>query len=274
MIDPRTGSFRIRSTGSAGAVKRTIVATLRRKSFLDFIYYTTFETTDPPLYPTASSSRSATWAAANCQQPRRRAPATATTSSSPLATRSTARCTPTTTCSSAAGRPSVATTAIRRTRSRSRGRHRAGIVRAASCSASPTWNGPLVPNSTPLGMPDSNSALSDAANVNYYGTTTIVLNGSTMNVITRNAAGTANVTTNNVPIPDNAVVFVHTHTSGCSRTDLPTNPDYTTRDGCANVFVSGNYSKDITIGSDKDIIVNGSIMRTRVGSAPATSSSA
>jgi hypothetical protein len=270
MIDPRTGSFRIRSTGRAGAVKRTIVATLRRKSFLDFIYYTTFETTDPPLYPTASSSRSATWAAANCQQPRASRPsdcddiqfASGDKINGPLHTDDDLLVCGGTTFGrddrdppdqiEVSGPPS--------------GWHRAS---GGSCSASPTWNGPLVPNSTPLGMPDSNSALSDAANVNYYGTTTIVLNGSTMNVTTRNAAGTANVTTNNVPIPDNAVVFVHTHTSGCSRTDLPTNPDYTTRDGCANVFVSGNYSKDITIGSDKDIIVNGSIMRTRVGSVPA-----
>ena len=67
MIDTRNGSFRIRSTGTAGGVKRTLVATFRRKSFLDFIYYTTFETQDPPLY---GSSPSPSWAAANCQRPR------------------------------------------------------------------------------------------------------------------------------------------------------------------------------------------------------------
>ena len=119
-------------------------------------------------------------------------------------------------------------------------------------------------------MPDSNSALADAANLNYYGTTNIVLNGNTMTVTTRNAAGTADVGPTDVTIPDNAVIYVHNAANGCSRTDLPTNPgSYDTRDGCANVFISGNYSKDITIGSDKDIIVRGDVTRTRFAGVPA-----
>ena len=63
------------------------------------------------------------------------------------------------------------------------------------------------------------------------------------------------------------MIYVHTRPHGCSRTDLPTNPgNYATRDGCANVLISGNYSKDITIGSDKDIIIRGDVMRTRFAS--------
>ena len=73
-----------------------------------------------------------------------------------------------------------------------------------------------------------------------------------------------------VAIPDNAVIYVHNAANGCSRTDLPTNPgSYATRDGCANVLLSGNYSKDITIGSDKDIIIRGDVTRTRFGGTPA-----
>ena len=172
MIDARTGSFRIRSTGTAGGVKRTLVATFRRKSFLDFIYYTTFETQDPPLYGTARA-RSPTWAAANCQRPRASRPddcvdiqfASGDRINGPLHTDDDLLV--------CGGTTFGATTAIRPTRSRSPGPasgwHRAS---GGSCSASPTWNGPLLPNSTALGMPDSNSALADAANLNYYGTTT------------------------------------------------------------------------------------------------------
>jgi type II secretory pathway pseudopilin PulG len=268
MIDTRNGSFRIRSTGTAGGVKRTLVATFRRKSFLDFIYYTTFETQDPPLY---GSSPSPTWAAANCQRPRASRPddcvdiqfASGDHINGPLHTDDDLLVCGGTTFGrddrdppdqiEVSGPPS--------------GWHRAS---GGSCSASPTWNGPLLPNSTALGMPDSNSALADAANLNYYGTTNIVLNGNTMTVTSRNAAGTADLPPTDVTIPDNAVIYVHNAANGCSRTDLPSNPgSYDTRDGCANVFISGNYSKDITIGTDKDIIVRGDVTRTRFAGVPA-----
>ena len=72
MIDPKTGTFRIRATGRertpAGATdkppKRSIIATLRRKSFIDFLYFTDFETLDPYAY--GSGTFDPTWAAANC----------------------------------------------------------------------------------------------------------------------------------------------------------------------------------------------------------------
>jgi type II secretory pathway pseudopilin PulG len=268
MIDANTGSFRIRSTGTAGGVKRSIVATFRRKSFLDFIYYTTFETQDPPLY---GSNPTPAWAAANCQQPRAsRASscvniqfASADHINGPLHTDDDLLICGGTTF----GRPNRDPPDSIEVSGPPSGWHSAS---GTSCSGSPTWNGTLTPNSDVLGMPDSNSALADAANVNYYGTTNIVLKGNVMDVTTRNAAGTADVTLSNVVIPDSAVIYVHTAANGCNRTDLPTNPgSYTTRDGCANVFISGNYSKDITIGTDKDIIVNGDVMRTRVGSVPA-----
>jgi hypothetical protein len=47
------GTFRIRSTGFSGGEKRTIVATFKNEGFLDFVYYTTYETKDPATYPAA-----------------------------------------------------------------------------------------------------------------------------------------------------------------------------------------------------------------------------
>lgn len=43
------GTIRIRSTGYAGTVKRTIVANLREQSFLDYEWFTNYETSDPIL---------------------------------------------------------------------------------------------------------------------------------------------------------------------------------------------------------------------------------
>jgi hypothetical protein len=58
MIDNATGTFRIRSTGeTTGGTKRSIVATFRRASFLNFIYFTDLETQDPALYAINAQGR-------------------------------------------------------------------------------------------------------------------------------------------------------------------------------------------------------------------------
>jgi hypothetical protein len=62
MLNPSSGTFRIRATGRAGTVTRSIVTTLRRQSFLDYIYFTDYETRDPAQYPDPDD---AAWAAAN-----------------------------------------------------------------------------------------------------------------------------------------------------------------------------------------------------------------
>jgi hypothetical protein len=53
-IDSGTGTFRIRSTGrtrdEADSERRSVVTTFRRRGFLDFIYFTDYETQDPTWY--------------------------------------------------------------------------------------------------------------------------------------------------------------------------------------------------------------------------------
>jgi len=56
-IDEATGTFRVRSTGrtsETGGQRRSIIATFKRKGFLDYIYYTDLETTDPVWYRATS----------------------------------------------------------------------------------------------------------------------------------------------------------------------------------------------------------------------------
>ena len=47
---PMAGSFRIRSTGYSGDADMSIVATFKRASFLDYVYFTQLETSDPVTY--------------------------------------------------------------------------------------------------------------------------------------------------------------------------------------------------------------------------------
>ncbi len=47
---PMSGTFSIKSTGFSNGVKRSVVATFRRRSFLDYLYFTDYETSDPSWY--------------------------------------------------------------------------------------------------------------------------------------------------------------------------------------------------------------------------------
>ncbi|MGZ8752371.1 MAG: hypothetical protein ACXW1S_05260, partial [Acidimicrobiia bacterium] len=64
------GTLTITSSGRSGArnVTRTVQSVLRRRSFIDYLYFTDFETIDPATYPNNSSSATANWAQMNCSQ--------------------------------------------------------------------------------------------------------------------------------------------------------------------------------------------------------------
>ncbi len=60
------GVVRLRATGKVGKVTRTIEASIRRRNFLDYLYFTDYETFDPALYPISGSSYTPAQAQANC----------------------------------------------------------------------------------------------------------------------------------------------------------------------------------------------------------------
>ena len=65
------GTITITSTGRSGLrkVMRTVQSTLRRRSFIDYLYFTDYETVDPAIYPIpGSSTATAAWAQANCSK--------------------------------------------------------------------------------------------------------------------------------------------------------------------------------------------------------------
>ena len=59
VLEENSGSFRIRSTGVSRGIKRSIVTTLRRTSFLDFLYFTDFEASDPNSFASTSDQNTA-----------------------------------------------------------------------------------------------------------------------------------------------------------------------------------------------------------------------
>jgi hypothetical protein len=122
-----------------------------------------------------------------------------------------------------------------------------------------TPTGKFTANAKYLGMPQSNQKLADVAILGgkyYRGKTIIRLNDSTMDV-TNFATGSA-VTTFGVPWPNNGVLYVDNGTTACT-SEYPTDANYDEGPSCGNVYVSGSYSKSLTIAARSDIIIKPTI---------------
>jgi hypothetical protein len=245
MVDAQ-GTFKIRSTGYSGGIKRSIVATFRRKSFLDFLYFTDYETSDPLTYSTATDRTNAT---NNCVVPRASRPSSCEeitfadqdAINGPFHTNDDIL-----TC----GTPEFGRTDHLDNVEIS-GPASDGWTGVCSGGGSPVFNGNVVHPADPLTMPTTNAKLASLAQSGYSltGTNTVTLNGSTMTV--KNAATGA---TSTLPLPANGVIYDNSGT-GCGGIATPRLENYNDSNACAILYLSGNASSSLTIASDADIVV-------------------
>ncbi len=243
-------------------MQRSIVATFRRRSFVDFIYYTIYETLDPSAYSSTTDRTAAATACAKYWRNGRQPPATGRnycsqiffatgdTINGPLHTEDElAIC----------GSPTF-------------GRNSQDAIEVVApapgysnqgnsgCTNSPTFKGTYTAGANSIQPPPTNAQLDQIAGLKYQGQTHIKLTGATMTVT--NSLGQ---TTSAVPIPSNGVVYVESTT--CSTNYTPFGVTYSTSlgfptygdNGCGNVTVDGTYSSSLTIASDNDIVIDGSI---------------
>jgi hypothetical protein len=267
LIDQSTGTFRIRSTGHSRGVRRSIVTTMRRDSFLDYLYFTDYESADPLSFDDYNDQ---VYARDNCVKYRAerelnswcRDNASITFPDwdairGPLHTNDSLL---------VCGTPEFG---------RDGKNDRIGIVQETpnglgwvdrgGCSGNPTFKGPVRNPTKSLNVPTSNTRLKDAALAGYlfYGTTRIVLksNGK-MDVTTHDAAGN-NVVHTDYATPSNGVVYVEKQ--GTCALAAPAEIGYTTDAGCAVLTLRGTYSKSMTFGARDDILIDGNL--TRPGTA-------
>ena len=265
VIDPQTGALRIRVTGRPSAtssVRRTIVAAFRRDSFLDYLYFTDFETLDPDAYSTTGTPNS-TWAGLNCKVPRESRPNGCEEITfwgfdkinGPFHTNDDIQ-----TCGAPVFGRSAAD--VIEVSGPSPGW---GTLGGSSCAGSPTFSTPLVSDADPLHMPPTNAKLATVAQSAYLftGKTTIRFTGTTGST----AMTVTNPFKNNgvaysLAMPANGVIYVKNGTGAsssspaCTGTVSPKQATYAESTGCAEVYVSGTYTGNVTIGSAKDIIVS------------------
>jgi hypothetical protein len=260
MVDT-DGNLTVRVTGRSRGQYRTVLATMRRSNFIDFIYFTDFETLDPSAYSDAAETARAT---AECSTYRASRTSFCTeiqfaatdVISGPFHTNDNARI-----CGGATfGRNTRDAIEISGTPAWVNG----------GCTAAPNIVGTLVHPANQLALPPSNAALESVVQPGYKfkGRTDIRLSGNTMSVTTGYDVGV--VTTTTMSLPSNGVIYVNNSTAGSCSGGFVRTQDYSgTGAGapaaCGNAWVRGSYSSDLTIGADNDVIVTDDVTRGQDG---------
>ncbi len=265
MIDLSTGMFRVRSTGEASKAsgdkgnRRSIVASFRRQGFLDFLYFTYYEDLDPAAYPTTSQQNLASQYCGGLfrkSRPRAGIPsgfackeiqfAPTDQVRGPLHSNDSLMV-----CNS----PTFGRTNNNKADKIEVSQFPNSTVAAGGCSNSPNIQGVFKAPVPTINPPASNSALRVIAQNGgdlFTGKTFIQLNGTTMNV-TSTVNGVRTYTAG-MQFPDNGVIYVQADDGSCTA-QFPTDTTYNDQDACGNVYVSGTYSKSLTIAAEGDVVI-------------------
>jgi hypothetical protein len=291
----------VRSTGCANSAsttactskaKRSIIVTFRRRGFLDYLYFTDYETSDAAWYAVdtlgkATNPDLVTWAATNCNATYWRNGRGSLTYTGQIWNPSTSSWNSySDNCSEiqfanadVLSGPFHTNDSIMTCGSPTFGRSNQdsveisgpspGYRRAGGCSGNPNFVGKLQVSAPLLTMPPSETSLKSKTDAGYIftGRTKIVLNGNHVSV-TNAAAGLSNAS---LAMPPNGIIYVQQ--GSCGQGYLPlqasdglfpdtTNPTGDAPEGCADAVVKGTYSKDLTISAEKDIIVNDDVIGT------------
>jgi Tfp pilus assembly protein PilX len=266
MIDMSTGMFRVRSTGEASKTsgdsgnRRSIVASFRRQGFLDFLYFTYYEDMDPAAYATTTQQDNAEKYCAglfrksrprniynptgfNCTEiqfaPTDQVKGPLHSNDSLLV------------CNS----PTFGRTDNNKADKIEVSQYPNSTVAAGGCTNSPNIQGVFKSPVPTMNPPASNAALRVVAQNGgdlFTGKTFIQLNGTTMNVTT--TVNGVRTYTAGMEFPDNGVIYVQGTGDSCTA-QFPTDVKYTDEDACGNVYVSGTYSKSLTIAAENDVII-------------------
>lgn len=281
---PAYGTFRIKSTGTAlgGKVKRTVYATFQSRSFLDYVYYTKYETEDPSAYPSSDGNAPSQSCSTYYYNGRPLSNGTRDYCQSiwfntgdsingPMHSNDTlAICgTPTFGRNDGVHIDSVETSAP------APGYN----VEGQSCTATPTFNAPgnkLATGVATIDPPPTNEQLKQVATSAYQFTgqthITFVTTPQSGMYITNAAINSG--APQFYSYPSNGVIFVSSSTGSCSYN--PTSVTYTTgatasglpkwaypgAAGCGTVSVDGTYNNSVTIASDNDIVIDGNLQYT------------
>jgi Tfp pilus assembly protein PilX len=251
------GILRIRSTGSYNGKTRQVIGTFRRSGFLDYVWYTKWETQSPLVYDSSSQS----WAATNCGKGRK------TRSSSckelqfpngdqvkgPIHTEDDSLLV----CNSPTfGRNSGDKIEILGATAQSN-----ASVPSGSCGNSPNWAGTLQIPAKSVDLPESNGAIAQVADLKYTGTTCLNFKTGGVMDIYNNLTCTG-TPTGSKTLSGDTTIYVSS-SSACTAYNVT--QTYPSQPSCGNVGVKGTYSTNVTVASDNDIVIVGDLVHSGTG---------
>ncbi|HEX3831613.1 MAG TPA: hypothetical protein VHW04_06550 [Solirubrobacteraceae bacterium] len=259
LIDPVTGTLRIKFTGYSGQAQRTIVASFKTVSPLSYLWYTVHETEDTVIggstcsrfyyqNPGPASSCQIVWV-------------TGDQMNGPLYTQDQLLINP-------GGAPVFGRTSkdtiVSQTPTTS-------VCAAVNGCQRAVFTGQTVsnpPNQVPLPTDNSN-LLPDATTHGkvFSGTTTLSVDSSTNLATGWNCPSATTCTAVSVDISQFPIIYA-TNASGCTSSYDPTNVSYPTTSGnpagryygpCGDIYISGTYDTPLTIAAANNVIVTGDL---------------
>ncbi|MEZ5078752.1 MAG: hypothetical protein R2725_15085 [Solirubrobacterales bacterium] len=262
------GTFRIRSTGYAGKAEVSIVATFKPASFLDYVYFTQLETSDPVTYGSPAVIEAAYEQCSKTIVDGRTAQPIPGTNqycrtisfvggdeiNGPLHTNDSLVVCQSPTFGRTASDPIEVSAPPQGWYST-----RDSILHSGSnCSGNPQFVGTFQTNSPVLIPPSNNSQLATIAEpqFRFEGQVHICLSGDSMTV-SRTGAECDGEVLYAGPIPGNGVVYVGN--GMCSGEYTPFDVTYPETSECGNVYMRGSYTGQLTVAAGNDIIVNGDL---------------
>jgi hypothetical protein len=282
MIDRSSRTLRIRVTGRVptanGMDYRSLIAAVKRDGFLDFLYFTDYETSDAVWYALSTKNKPTTpddpadgdvisWAANNCNKTywrEGRGSLQWTGKYTGTSTRLTVNCSQIQFASKDVVAGPLHTnddlyTCDNPTFGRdAQDRIESGDSYRTACgsSAVPNFKGTFLKKQKTIGMPATNAALATVAAPAYRFSgaqrITLAAGGLTIQPLGGGAA-------QSLAYPSNGVIYVSN--SGACPAYQPLNPD-NVPNTCGNVRLSGTYGGDLTIATENDIIIDGDVKRS------------
>ena len=241
VIDPSTGQLAIRSTGYYRGVKRSVIGTFKRDGFLNYLWFTNFETPDPLAAGTSSSCAEyhRDGRASNCGDQQ-----------------------------FINGEPDQRSRAYQRRvlrlrqshvrpcrQERQRRGHRPGRLPAMR-RLSPTFNGTTTWGAPNLQMPTTNAALKSYADSTsiFTGPVHITITSSGARVVS--SSGT--VLQSGTTYPPAGIIYVQ---NGTCSTSFSAGQGYPSGGGCGDAWVHSttDSAADLTIAAENDVIIDGDL---------------
>ena len=241
VIDPSTGQLAIRATGYYRGVKRTVIGTFKREGFLNYLWFTNFETPDPLAAGTSSSCAEyhRDGRASNCGDQQF---INGDQINGPVHTNDEFYVCGTPTFGRAGKNDSVEAT------------DPAGYRQCAG--SSPTFNGTTTWGAPNLQMPTTNAALKSYADSTWIFTGPVHITITSAGARVVSSSGT--VLKSGTGYPPAGIIYVQ---NGTCSTSFSASQGYPSGGGCGDAWVHSttDSAADLTIAAENDVIIDGDL---------------